>query len=274
MSTVHKGYGHHLRTRSINALIIVAVCIVVIILAAFITNLVILPSSKYNNAVDAMESGNYIKAVYDFVELDDYKDSLDNTILCLEKIYEVDLSYATTTAISPWWVITSDGQLSFDQNKYEGDGNIALPSVVDGIVVTAVAEYGFANSYEIISVEIPESVTELHEGAFYYCTALQSVTFPQSLTAVGDSAFFSNMSLKSVELPASLSKLGVGTFENCVNLEVVNIPRRLYTISESAFSGCSSLDTVYYSGSETKWNSIDIASDNEPVLNAEIIFEQ
>ncbi|MBQ9857839.1 MAG: leucine-rich repeat domain-containing protein, partial [Oscillospiraceae bacterium] len=101
-----------------------------------------------------------------------------------------------------------------------------------------------------------------------------SVTFPQSLTSVGDSAFFSNMSLKSVELPATLSKLGVGAFENCVNLEVINIPRRLHTIPESAFSGCSSLDTVYYSGSESKWNSIDIASDNEPVLNAEIIFEQ
>ena len=119
MSTDHKGYGHHLRTRGINALIIAFICIVVIILAALITHLVILPSSKYNNAVDAMDSGNYLRAVYEFVELDDYKDSLENTVLCLEKIYKLDLSYATTTVISPWWIITSDGQLSFDQSKYE-----------------------------------------------------------------------------------------------------------------------------------------------------------
>ncbi|MBQ8831762.1 MAG: leucine-rich repeat domain-containing protein [Oscillospiraceae bacterium] len=297
MSTAHKGYGHHLRRLSISALIIVAVCLVVIITSALIINLVLIPSAKYKTAVSDMDSGNYIKAIQEFIALDDYKDSLDKTVTCLEFIYGIELESATTTALSPWWVITADGQVSFDQSAYNGDGDLSIPQVIDGIIVTSIAEYGFSNSYEIITVDIPNTVTELQEGAFYYCTALQSITLPSSVRKIGDSAFFSNMSLKSVELPSSLSTLGIGAFENCANLVSVNIPRRLSVISSSAFksctalqtitfdgtpkeiagaafSGCTSLDTVYYHGTQSNWSTIVIVPDNEPLLNAEIIFEQ
>ena len=297
MSTGHKGYGHHIKRRSIRALILAAICIVAIILAILITNLVIIPSASYNSALRAMESYNYLKAVREFVQLDDYKDSLENTVFCLEKIYRLELGTATTTALSPWWNITADGQLSFNPDEYNGDGNISIPHVIDGIVVSAIAEQGFANCYDIISIEIPDSVTAIHDGAFYYCTALQTITIPSSVKKIGDNAFFSNMSLKTVELPAYLNSLGDSAFENCANLVSVNIPRRITVIADlcfksctalqtitfdgipekiesSAFSGCDAISTIYYSDTLNTWQAINISPGNDPILNAEVILKQ
>ena len=274
MSTGHKGYGHYLKKRSIRALILAAICITVAVLAVIIINSVLVPSAKYNHALRAMDEYNYLRAVREFVQLDNYKDSLTHTVFCLEEIYGVDLNIATTTALCPWWKITTDGQISFNQDEYDGDGNLVIPDVIDGIIVTAVAEYGFSNSYDIVSIEIPVTVTTINSGAFYYCTGMQSIAIPSSVKKIGDGAFFSNMSLKTVQLPSSLNSLGAGAFENCANLVSVNIPKRISVIDANTFHGCSSLATVYYHGTESNWNAVDVGAKNEPLLTSEIIFEQ
>lgn len=52
------------------------------------------------------------------------------------------------------------------------------------------------------------------------------------------------------------------------NLKKIYLPQSLQKINSSAFYYCSSLTDVYYSGSETEWNEIEIASGNSKLVNA------
>ena len=69
---------------SVTAVIVVAVVVAVIILL----NTVIIPFTKYNNAVAMIENGQYYEAIIAFAELEDYKDSKqkhDEILMNLQK---------------------------------------------------------------------------------------------------------------------------------------------------------------------------------------------
>ena len=85
MSTGHKGYGHYFKKRSIRALMVLLGIIVLIAAAVLVTLLVVIPSIRYNHAIRAMEDGQYDEAIVRFTALDDFRDSLENTIVCIEK---------------------------------------------------------------------------------------------------------------------------------------------------------------------------------------------
>ena len=79
-------------------------------------------------------------------------------------------------------------------------------------------------------------------------------------------------SLMSVTIGDGVTIIGKAAFSYCISLESITIPDSVTSIGEGAFAGCESLETVYYRGSEEEWNEIGIRGGNEPLLNAEIVF--
>lgn len=71
---------------------------------------------------------------------------------------------------------------------------------------------------------IPESVTEIGNGAFNGCRSLKSIVIPNSVKKIGDSAFAGCISLKSVDIPDSVIWVGNDVFEFCGNLQSVYVP--------------------------------------------------
>ena len=101
------------------------------------------------------------------------------------------------------------------------------------------------------SVDIPNSVTSIGEGAFAWCKSLQQVTIPDSVTSIGDCAFACCVSLQQIMIPDSVTSIGGSSFEACYSLQQVMIPDSVTSIGYCAFLACKSLQQVTISDSVT-----------------------
>lgn len=66
----------------------------------------------------------------------------------------------------------------------------------------------------------------------------------------------------------SVCGIGVSAFADCDNIESVTIGNNIKRISENAFSGCTRLEDIWYLGSETDKNEIDIDNSNDELNTA------
>jgi hypothetical protein len=120
------------------------------------------------------------------------------------------------------------------------------------------------------SYTIPDSVTNIDDSAFFYCTVLSSVTIPRTVSNVGVDVFEYCYGLTTVTIPGSVSNIGIGAFahsgltnatmsfgvvnidtnafENNDSLMTVMIPGSVTNIAENAFEGCGNLTQVYFTG--------------------------
>lgn len=131
----------------------------------------------------------------------------------------------------------------------DGSDLILYPASKTGRSYTVPAEctklegYAFmANSYlEEINLN---SVTEMGEDVFYYCTALKNMEIPEGITMLTGATFGNCTALKSVILPETLEIIGSGCFYNCLSLENIEIPASVTTINENAFLNCVSMTSI------------------------------
>ncbi len=99
------------------------------------------------------------------------------------------------------------------------------------------------------NVDIPNGVTKIGDGAFYYCKGITSLNIPDSVTWIDEDAFSGNTDLTSVTLSNSVTRIDGGAFKDCTGLK-----------------------DVYYIGTEQEWNNIKMGTYNEPLLNASIHY--
>ena len=59
----------------------------------------------------------------------------------------------------------------------------------------------------LISVDIPDGVTSIGEGAFAFCSSLTSINIPDSVTSIGEGAFAFCKSLIGITIPSSVVSL-------------------------------------------------------------------
>ena len=138
---------------------------------------------------------------------------------------------------------------------------------------TEISGYAFGGCSNLTNVTIPEGVTVIGGVAFLHCSNLTGVTIPASVTEIGMGAFNSCLSLTSITIPEGVTYIDEFTFNECHSLTSVVIPRSVTRIGSIAFSGCDGLKDVYYAGSQSQWNGIEISDGNDSLLNADIHFD-
>lgn len=107
---------------------------------------------------------------------------------------------------------------------YDGDAlNIKIADSYNGVPVKVIGEEAF-RSKKITSVTMPDTITDIEEDAFIYCS-----------------------SLKSVKLSSSLLHIGATAFAQCGKLEDIDIPNSVVSIGNSAFLYCKSSRITEYS---------------------------
>lgn len=186
--------------------------------------------------------------------------------------------------------VTNMGEWAFDHCI--GLTDIGLPDNL-----TSIGDHAFENCRSLTSVELPNSVANIGNCAFYSCRSLTAIELPDNLTSIGSSAFADCSSLTSITLPSGMTILDYAVFEGCSSLTSIElpnsmtsirgcvfngcsslmsikIPNSMTSIGNGAFNGCDSLTIVNYTGTEAQWTAIEIGIDNDPLLNATIVFAE
>ncbi|MGM9950152.1 MAG: leucine-rich repeat protein [Lysinibacillus sp.] len=133
---------------------------------------------------------------------------------------------------------------------YFGDEpHIIVPAMFNGRPVTTLAHEGFANK-DILSVQLPNTITEIGSSAFKNCTLLEYVSIPAGVTRIGGGAFQGCHSLTSITLPETIVEIGSYAFDECYNLSSIQLPKRMEYISAYAFSDTALEEVVVPSGIE------------------------
>ena len=138
--------------------------------------------------------------------------------------------------------------------------NVILPKNFQGKKY-AIGYRAFKDS-KIVSVTIPEGVTDIGSSAFWGCTKLASITIPESVTSIGSGAFYGCSSLTSITIPQGVMSFGSSVFSGCSSLISITIPENVMSIRDNAFSGCNSLTSINIPESVTSigWNAFENCS--------------
>ena len=88
------------------------------------------------------------------------------------------------------------------------------------------SKYGYKYTNLLTSIEIPEGVTEVSAGAFYYCSYLKDIKLPSTLETIGADAFHVNESggthISIVDCP-NLKMIGVNAFYGCGGMKAEDV---------------------------------------------------
>ena len=167
------------------------------------------------------------------------------------------------------WAGTWNGEFIPGAIPGSANGSITVPSVLGGCPVRRIERYAFCACTNLVSVVIPEGVTEIGQFAFEECSKLSSVSLPDSLEQIGSGCFTgcSSALYDTTTLPGFTLVEGWllgGLFENCPSnpvlsgirgmetyvfsfcdaLESIAIPEGVKRISDRAFNQCSGLRSV------------------------------
>lgn len=129
---------------------------------------------------------------------------------------------------------------------------LVIPSEVDEKKVTRIKKCGVNNAYQITSIVLPDTITEIGDHAFSGSTKIESVTLSNNLKTIGDYAFDECESLTNITLPEGLESIGNHAFSSCKKLTAVRIPDSVTSIGEYAFSECENLTDLYVGDSVTE----------------------
>ena len=149
--------------------------------------------------------------------------------------------------------------------------------------------------YEVTSIEIPETISEIKNYTFYGFDYLTNVKMSNNVTIIGSYAFKDCTNLKEIVLSDNVTVLKYEAFENCVNLEEIILTKNLKDVASNvfknctslreitilnrfigfdseAFEGCINLENVYFKGKVFEWNSMSLQGSADPMYYAKHFY--
>lgn len=170
--------------------------------------------------------------------------------------------------------------------------NVQITDLVICEGITAIGDSAFSGCYKLVNVSLPNSLKKIDYRAFSVCIELKNINLPEGLTEIGEWAFSGCTSLDYVIIPKNVKTLSDGIFNSC-QLDLVVVPDGVTRIGASAFSfawindlylpnSINLIDyyafyntkyfyNVYFDGSQSEWNKIEVCTDNEGLENPKII---
>ncbi len=172
-----------------------------------------------------------------------------------------------------------DSVTSIDHEAFHGC--TGLTSIMIPNSVTSIGSGSFESCIELASITISGSVASIGRSAFYNTahyndssywenevlyigdylikaenTISGAYTIKFGTQCIAEEAFFGCTSLTRITIPNSVTSIGSDAFSGCSGLASITIPDSVTNIGQYAFFGCKELKGIYYTGSESEWNTI------------------
>ena len=99
----------------------------------------------------------------------------------------------------------------------------------------------------------------------------KTVNIPNTIKKIGNGALKDCFKLVSVDIPNGVEYIDEYSFKGCINLQKITLPTTILRIGKAAFENCYNLGSVpstgiFYKGTEEKWKNIKINRDGNSVI--------
>lgn len=181
--------------------------------------------------------------------------------------------------------------------NYAFYGCTSLTTITIPKSITSINDYVFYGCASLSAVTIPDNISSIGDSAFGMCDNLTRMTIPDNVKSIGINAFSGCSGLVDIEMPNNITEIKYGVFTGCINLTSITIPDGVTSINEHAFSECKnlksinipanvdaigdcafynciSLSDVYYAGTKSQWNLLEIGQFNDDLNSANVYYAQ
>lgn len=155
-------------------------------------------------------------------------------------------------------------QFSLRSNQAtSGAGEIIyIPSVIDGNIITSIADGAFKDNLDIKGVIIEDGIKSIGSEAFKGCLNLEFVMLG-GVSEIGEDAFSDCTALELISLSPNMKTIKSGTFKNCQSLVSLTVPENIESIEENAFDGCSSLNAISFLNDEINLDQFGLGESSQ-----------
>ena len=145
----------------------------------------------------------------------------------------------------------AENQTAYVTNGTEKySGNVVIPESVTyngrTMSVVGIGSDAFNNCFDLLSVQMPKSITYIGNRAFFDCVNIVSVILSENIISIGDYAFQRCEKLSSINFSEQLKTIASAAFVSCIGLETLSIPSSVERIEGSAFADCSGLKSIVF----------------------------
>lgn len=88
-----------------------------------------------------------------------------------------------------------------------------ITDVTIGTGIDSLSAYCFYNAPNLSSVVLPDTITEIGNGAFYMNHSLKDVQMKEGIASIGNDCFFMCNALRTLEIPSTVQSIGYTAFK-------------------------------------------------------------
>ena len=128
---------------------------------------------------------------------------------------------ATLISVYLYEGVTTVGQNAFATNSGYNSGKIRVAELPESL--TDLGQGAFDGQQDLSVVKLPSGLKELKSSVFAYCNSLTTIALPAGLEKIGDGTFYS-AGITEITFPSSLKEIGGAAFyrANLIHLELPN----------------------------------------------------
>ena len=152
------------------------------------------------------------------------------------------------------YIIKDDGTAEIiGKPSPSSEGALVIPEKLGGCAVTSIGDRAFMNC-DMTGVAIPDTVTNIADGAFHGCWKLSDAN---GFVVVRNVLYSYHGADGTVTIPETVKALDAFAFQECDNITSVTIPASVTAIPEGAFSGCSRIESFTVSPDNPAYAAVD-----------------